>query len=61
VDGIGESIDGVGVVEGLGTKSAVEGRRGVEGGAVVYVLIRLDDPDELLAGVVEVELDLVGR
>ena len=61
MDGIGEGIDGVGVVEGLGTECAVEDTVGIEGRAVVYVGIGLDNPDELLARVVEVELDLVGR
>ena len=61
VDGVGEGIDGVRVVEGLGTERAVERLRGVEGRAVVDVGIRLDNPDELLARVVEVQLDLVGR
>ena len=61
VDGIGKGIDGVSVVEGLGTKSAEENASGIEGGTVVNVGIGLDNPDKLLAGVVEVELDLVGR
>jgi len=60
MDGVGEGIDGVSVVEGLGTKSAVEDTTGIEGRAVVNVGIGLDDPDQLLARVVEVELDLVG-
>ena len=59
VDSVGKSIDGVRVVEGLGTKSAVEDSTGIEGRAVVNVGIGLNDPDKLLAGVVEVELDLV--
>jgi hypothetical protein len=61
VDGVGKSIDRISVVEGLGTKSLVEESTTLEGGAVVDVGIRLDNPDELLTGVVEVELDLVGR
>ena len=60
VDSRRESINGIGVVEGLGTKSLEENRGGVEGRAVVDVGIRLDNPDELLARVVEVQLDLVG-
>jgi len=60
VDGVGESIDGIGVVEGLGTKRLVKGHATLEGGAVIHVGIGLDNPDKLLAGVVEVELDLVG-
>lgn len=61
VDGVGESIDGIGVVEGLGTECLVEGLSTGEGRAVVDVGIGLDNPDKLLARVVEVELDLVGR
>jgi len=61
MDGVGEGIDGVGVVEGLGTECAVKDTVGIEGRAVVYVGIGLDNPDELLARVVEVELDLIGR
>jgi hypothetical protein len=61
VDGVGKSIDGVGVVEGLSTEQAVQQLVAVEGRAVVNVLIRLDDPDEFFDGVVKVELDLVGR
>jgi hypothetical protein len=60
-DGVGEGIDGVGVVERLCAEKAVEDRAPLEGRAVVNVLVGLDDPDELLNGVVKVELDLVGR
>ena len=60
VDGVGESINGVGVVEGLGAESAVEKTTRIEGRAVIDVGIGLDDPDKLLARVVEVELNLVG-
>jgi len=60
VDGRRQGINGIGVVEGLGTKSLVEDTTGIEGRAVVNVGIRLDNPDELLARVVEVQLDLVG-
>jgi hypothetical protein len=60
VDGVGESINGVGVVEGLGAESAVEKTTRNEGRAVIDVGIGLDDPDKLLARVVEVELNLVG-
>ena len=59
VDGVGEGIDGVGVVEGLRSENLVEDVAGLEGTAVINVGIGLDDPDELLAGVVEVDLDLV--
>jgi hypothetical protein len=61
VDGVGKSIDGVGVVEGLSAEQTVEELIAVEGRAVIDVLIRLDDPDEFFDGVVKVELDLVGR
>ena len=60
-DGVGEGINRVGVVEWLGAEKAVEDRAPLERRAVVNVLVGLDDPDELLHGVVEVELDLVGR
>ena len=60
-NGVGKGIDGIGVVEGLGAEKAVEDGALLEGRAVVDVLVGLDDPDELLHGVVEVELDLVGR
>ena len=61
VDGVGESINGVRVVEGLRAEHLEEDRVTQEGRAVINVLIGLDDPDKLLHGVVEVELDLVGR
>jgi hypothetical protein len=60
MDGIGKSIDGVSVVEGLGSKGLVEGVSGNQRRAVVNVGVRLNDPNKLLARVVEVELDLVG-
>jgi hypothetical protein len=60
-DGVGEGINGVGVVEGLSAEETVEDSALLEGRAVVDVLVGLDDPDELLNGVVKVELDLVGR
>jgi hypothetical protein len=59
-DGVGEGIDGVGVVEGLSTEEAVKNGVGLKRRAVVNVLVGLDNPDKLLNGVVEVELDLVG-
>ena len=61
VDGVRQGIDGVSVVERLSTKSLVELGVALERSAVVYVLVGLDNPDQLLARVVEVELDLVGR
>jgi len=60
VDRVGEGINGIGVVEGLGTKDVEEGSTAKEGRTVINVLVRLDNPDKLLHGVVEVELDLVG-
>ena len=60
-DGVGEGIDSVGVVEGLSTEETVKNGVGLKGRAVVNVLVGLDNPDKLLNGVVEVELDLVGR
>jgi len=57
---VGKGINGICVVEGLSAHSSVEESTTVEGRAVVNVLIGLDDPDELLHGVVEVELDLIG-
>jgi hypothetical protein len=59
VDSIGESIDGISVVEGLSTEDLEEESIASQGRAVVNVLIRLDNPDELLNGVVKVKLDLV--
>jgi hypothetical protein len=61
VDGVGKSVDGVGVIERLSAEQAVQQLVAVEGRAVVNVLIRLDDPNEFFDGVVKVELDLVGR
>jgi len=61
VDSIGKSINGISVVEGLGTKNLEEKSITSQRRAIVNVLIGLDNPDELLHGVVEVELDLVRR
>jgi hypothetical protein len=61
VDSIGESIDGISVVEGLGTEDLEEESIASQRRAVVNVLIGLDNPDKLLNGVVKVELDLVRR
>jgi hypothetical protein len=60
-DGVRESINGIGVIEGLGSHGPVEGVATLERRAVINVGIGLDNPDKLLTGVVEVELDLVGR
>ena len=59
MDSVGEGIDGVSVVERLGTKGLVKGLATLKRGAVIHVLVRLHNPDELLARVVEVQLDLV--
>ena len=61
VDSVGEGINGVSVVEGLGTKDLEEESIASQRRAIVNVLIGLDNPDELFNGVVKVELDLVRR
>jgi len=61
VHGVGKSINGISVVERLGTKGLVKGLATLQRSTVVNVGIRLDNPHKLLTGVVEVELDLVGR
>jgi hypothetical protein len=60
VDGRRKSINGISVVERLSTEGLEENRCSVKGRAVINVGIRLDNPDEFLARVVEVELNLVG-
>ncbi|MCJ7801973.1 MAG: hypothetical protein MUP82_06410 [Candidatus Marinimicrobia bacterium] len=60
MDSVGEGINGISVVEGLGTKDLEQKGIASQGRAVIHVLIGLDNPDKLLHGVVEVELDLVG-
>jgi hypothetical protein len=60
MDGVGEGVNGISVVEGLGTQNLEEESVAHKGRAVVDVLIGLDNPNQLLDGVVEVELDLVG-
>ena len=60
VDSVGEGIDGIGVVEGLGSKNLEQKSVARQRRAIIDVLIRLDNPNKLLHGVVEVELDLVG-
>jgi hypothetical protein len=59
MDSVGKSINGISVVERLGTEDLEEESIASQGRAVINVLIRLDNPDELLNGVVKVELDLV--
>ena len=61
VDGVGKSINGISVVEGLGTEGLVKSGTTLKRGAVIHVGIRLHNPHKLLTGVVEVQLDLVGR
>uniref|UniRef100_A0A6C0IQG3 Uncharacterized protein n=1 Tax=viral metagenome TaxID=1070528 RepID=A0A6C0IQG3_9ZZZZ len=61
LDGVGKSINGVSVVERLSTKGLVEGSTALKRSTVIDVSIGLHNPDKLLTGVVEVELDLVGR
>jgi hypothetical protein len=61
VDSIRQSIDSIGVVEGLSTENAVEKLVALQRRAVVDILIGLNNPNKLLNGVVKVELDLVGR
>jgi len=60
VKGVGKGIDGVSVVERLGTKDLVKGGVADQRAAVINVGVRLDDPDKLLTWVIEVEFDLVG-
>jgi hypothetical protein len=61
MDGIGEGIKGISVVKGLSTKHLEQGRTTNQGRAVVNVLVGLNNPDDLLGGVVQVNLDSVGR
>jgi hypothetical protein len=61
VDSVGEGVNGVSVVEGLGAKNLEQESIAHKGRAIVNVLIGLNDPDELLNGVVKVELDLITR
>jgi hypothetical protein len=58
---LGESINGISVVERLGTSALEKSFTTLQRSTVVNVGIRLAYPDKLLAWVVEVELDLVGR
>ena len=60
-NGVGEGVNCVGVVEGLGTEETVKNGTGLKRRAVVDILVGLDNPDKLLNRVVKVELDLVGR
>ena len=61
MDSVRKSINGISVVERLGAKNLEKESIASQGRAVVNVLIRLDNPDELLNMVVKVKLDLVRR
>ena len=52
MDRVGKSVDGIGIVEGLGTKNLEEESIASQRRAIIYVLIGLDDPDDFLDGVV---------
>jgi hypothetical protein len=58
---IRKSINGISVVERLGTKSLVKKATSLKGSTVINVSVRLDNPDKFLTRVVEVKTDLVGR
>jgi hypothetical protein len=59
--GIRKYIHSISVVERLCTHKLVEVLATTEGSAIIYMVIRLNNPDQLLAWVVEVELNFVGR
>jgi hypothetical protein len=59
VESIRKSINGISVVEWLGTKHLEKELGSIKRRAIINVGIRLDNPDEFLDRVVEVELDLV--
>ena len=59
-DGVGESINGIGVVEWLCTKGCVEDLTSDERVTVADVGVRLDNPDKFFAWVVEVKFNFVG-
>jgi len=60
LDGVRERINRISVVEGLCSEGLIQESSTGQRRAIINVLIRLDNPDQLLAGVVEVKLDLVG-
>jgi len=60
-DGVGEGIDGIGVVEWLSAEGFVKNTGTDERVAVGDVKVRLDNPDKFFAWVIEVKFDLVGR
>jgi len=59
MDSIRKSINGISVVEGLSTEDLEKESIASQGRAVINVLIRLNNPDKLLNGVVKVKLNLV--
>jgi hypothetical protein len=61
MNSVGKNVKSISVVERLGSQELVEVLSTTHRLAVVDVGIRLDNPQELLAWVVEVELNLVGR
>jgi hypothetical protein len=61
VKSIRKSIKGIGVVERLSTESGEKVGATLQRGAVINVGVGLYNPDKLLARVVKVKLDLVGR
>jgi hypothetical protein len=61
MDGIGKYVKGISVVERLGSQELVKILASTHRFTVVYMGVRLNDPQELLAWVVEVELNLVRR
>jgi len=58
---VGKGINGITVVKGLCSEDLEKGGVTDQGSTVVDVCVGLYNPDEFLTGVVEVELDLVGR
>ena len=58
-DGVGKSINSIGVVERLSAKSSVKNLTADERVAVAYVGIRLNDPDKLLVGWLKLSLILL--
>jgi len=61
LEGRRKDVDSVGVVESLGTLGNEKILTVLQRSTVVNVSIRLGNPHKLLTGVIEVELDLVGR
>jgi hypothetical protein len=61
VHGVRKDVERIGVVERLSTEKTVKTAATLPRSTVVYVLVRLYNPDKFLARVVERKLDLVGR